>query len=167
MKNDRLKELRELWDKLGTRKRRLVWAVTVVLALALLYGIVWNPMQRSLAKLRADLPTERAQLATMRAQATLVERVRRGASVKQPDNLASFAAQTAASHGLTGAMSRVEPEGSNAARVQLDGVPYGELLAWLADMQQNGAIRVETANIEAQTKAGAVNARLLLRAPGS
>ncbi len=158
--------LREAWRKLGPRERRLAIAIAAVLSFVLIYTAVFIPMQRSIEKLRTAQPAEQAQLAAMRAQATLVERARESGTAQQPANLASFAADTAARFGLTGAMTKAEPEGAGAVRIQLDGAPYRELLAWLAEMQKTAAVRVDTASIEAHASPGAVSARLLLRAPG-
>jgi general secretion pathway protein M len=137
--------------------------------LLILYLSLWLPVQHELARLRTDVPREKVQYAQMQVQAMEVNQLR--ASGRRPlsgGNLLANLEQSATANGLRGRISRMEPDGSNGARLALDGVDFNALISWLADLQSQGGVRVEKATFEAQsTAAGAVNARLVLRGAGA
>jgi len=61
----------------------------------------------------------------------------------------------------------MEPDGTSGARLSLDGVDFNALIGWLANLQNQGGVRIEKATFEAQAAAGTVNARLTLRGAGA
>ena len=161
----RMETARAAWRRLAPRERGVIAAGTVLVVAVALYLFVLGPFHRSLVRLRVEVPQERTQLAVMREQAALVERLRRGSSGRSPaTKLSALAEQAAEPHGLRGMITRAEAEGGNGLRIALQGAPFNAMVAWLADLQQRSGLRVETAAIESDETAGAVSARLLLRA---
>lgn len=151
---------------LAPRERLLVAVGGVFLVATLLYALLWSPMQRDLKRLRAAVPEERAKLATMRAQAQEIATLRTGgatASAASSGNLLTTIEQTAGARGLRGQITRLAPESANGAHVTFEGVGFSTLVGWLADLGRQHGVRVESANLDAQTAPGVVNARLLLR----
>ena len=54
------------------------------------------------------------------------------------------------------------------ARVQLNGVPFANVMLWLDGLRREGRIAVQEATITAQSKAGLVDATLSLhQSPGA
>jgi general secretion pathway protein M len=136
--------------------------------LLLLYGLLWAPLQRDLARLRAEVPKEHQQLERMRAQAGRIQQLRAGASAAVPRNgLLSFVEQSAQTYNVRQNIRRVEPDGSNSVRLAIDAVAFNSLLEWLANLQKQGGVRIDSASLEPSATSGTVNARLLLRVPGS
>jgi len=157
--------VRAAWLQLAPRERRVIAAGSALLAVVAVYLFVLAPFYRSLVRLRVEVPQHRAQLAVMREQAALVERLRRGGSARTPAmKLPALAEQAADTHGLRAMITRIDAEGANGLRIALDGAPFNAMVAWLTELQQRSGLRVETAAIESQEAAGTVNARLLLRA---
>ena len=103
----------------------------------------------------------------MKEQAALVAKVRGAPRVAPPANPAAAVEQTADKHGLRGQLKRVDAEGAGRVRVQLEGASFSALTAWLAELQQQGGLRAESATFERHANPGTVNARLLLRSQGS
>lgn len=163
-----MKAMRErlstFWNGLSGRERLILAGGGSVAAILLLYGLVVNPLQRELARLRTELPKAQQQLQWMRAQAGRVQQLRATAPrPAQGGGLLSFVEQSAQSYGIQQSVKRVEPDGSNGARVSLDGVAFNNLLSWLSHLQKQGGIRVDSATVEPQPAPGTVNARLVLR----
>lgn len=168
MKREYLEVILTRWRGLQPRERLVLATGSVVLALMLVFVLVWLPLQRDISQLRLSIPKEQSQLALMRVQATLVKRLRAaGSTRKTTGNLLATLEQSATSHGLRPHISRMEPEGANGVRLSLDGVNFNTLLGWLDELQRQGGMRVENATMEAQPEDGIVNARLLLRRPGA
>lgn len=168
MKLTQLDPALALWRGLQPRERLLVGGAGAFILVVLVYALLWSPLQTSLAQMRAAVPKEHEQLAWMRAQATQAQRMRAGApSGMATGGLLSFIEQSAQAYGVKSGLKRVEPDGANGARVALDGVPFNSLLGWLANLQKQGAVRVENATVEPQPASGIVNARLVLRGSGA
>ncbi len=157
---------RARWNALGARERRVVAALAGFLAVVLLYLLVWSPVQSGLARTRARLASVQAQLAQVKEQAALVARARSAPGVVPPSNPAAAVEQAAEKHGLRGQLKRVEAEGAGRMRVQLEGASFSALTAWLAELQQRGGMRAESATLDRHANPGTVNARLLLRSQG-
>lgn len=154
------------WSALEERERRALSIGVVVLALLLLYLLIWAPMQSSVARLAKTVPANRAKLAQMRADATEAGRLRsRVSAISSTTNLLSTLEQTATQQGIRAQITRMDPEGDNGARLSIDNVDFGALVTWLGTLQGQG-VRVENANVSRKAAPGVVSAQLSLRAPG-
>lgn len=160
-----MQRMSAFWDGLGSRERLILVGGGTLAAILLLYGLIWAPLQQDLTRLRKDLPKAQQDLQWMRAQAGRVQQLRANSPrATQGGGLMSFVEQSAQSYGIQQNMKRVEPDGSNGARVSLDGVAFNNFLSWLSHLQKQGGIRVDNATIEPQSAPGTVNVRLVLRA---
>jgi general secretion pathway protein M len=166
MKQELLQSYLVRWRSLQPRERLALATAAVVILILLFYLFLWSPMQRDLTRLRVTVPQDRAKLAVMRAQALQVARLRAGSAQSPSDNLLSALEQSATTRGLRQNIGRIEPEGTNGARVVIEEVGFNNLVTWLADLQARG-IRVENAVLQRKASPGAVSARLLLRSPGA
>lgn len=156
------------WLGLQPRERLLAAGGGVTLALLLFYFLLWAPLHRNLERLRVEVPKAAEQLATMRAQATRVKQLRGNAPAQtQGGGLLSFVEQSATTFNIRQHIKQVAPEGNNAVRLAVDGVPFNTLVTWLANLHKQGGIRIDNATLEPQPTAGLVNARLLLRGAGT
>lgn len=156
------------WRGLQPRERLLIAVAGGFVLLVSLYGFLWSPLQRELARLRVETPKAAEQLQWMRSQAGRIQQLRAAAPTqKNAGGLLSFIEQSATAYNIKQNIKRVEPDGANGARVSLDGVSFNSLVNWLANLHKQGAVRVENATLETQPVPGTVNARLLLRAAGA
>jgi general secretion pathway protein M len=148
---------------------QLLYLGGAAVLLLILYLSLWLPVQHELARLRVAVPREKIQYAQMQVQSMEVNQLR--ASGRRPltgGNLLANLEQSATANGLRSHISRMEPDGANGARLSLDGVDFNALISWLADLQNQGGVRVEKATFDAQpTAPGTVSARLVLRGAGA
>ena len=158
---------RARWNALDARERRTASVLAGFLGAALFYLLIWNPVESGLAKARSRLPSVQAQLARVQEQAAHVASVRAAPRITPPANLAAAAAQAAERQGLREQLKRVDTEGANGVRVQIEEAPFAALMAWLVELQQQTGLRAESATLERGTNPGTVNGRLLLRAQGA
>jgi type II secretory pathway component PulM len=157
-------------DRLRNLPQRERWMVigAAIGLLILLYLSLWLPWQIKISKLRATVPQEKIQLAQMRVQAMEISQLRASGRVPASGgNLLANLEQSATANGIRGRITRMEPDGTNGARLSLDGVHFNALITWLASLQSQGGVRIEKATFEAQATAGTVNARLVLRGAGA
>jgi len=158
------------FDRLRNLPQRERWMVIggAIGLLFVLYLSLWLPWQSKISKLRATVPQEKIQLAQMRVQAMEISQLRASGRVPLAGgNLLANLEQSATANGIRGRITRMEPDGTNGARLSLDGVHFNALITWLAGLQNQGGVRIEKATFEAQAAAGTVNARLVLRGAGA
>jgi type II secretory pathway component PulM len=157
-------------DRLRNLPQRERWLVIggAIGLLFVLYLSLWLPWQVAINKLRATVPQEKIQLAQMRVQAMEISQLRASGRVPLAGgNLLANLEQSATANGIRGRITRMEPDGTNGARLSLDGVHFNALITWLSSLQSQGGVRIEKATFEAQATAGTVNARLVLRGAGA
>jgi len=74
--------------------------------------------------------------------------------------LRDAAEQTASAHGLQ--LSQANPEGNGKLNVTLAAVPFDGWVKWLATLQVQQAIRLDTCRVEALPQPGMVKVRVVL-----
>jgi general secretion pathway protein M len=155
------------WRALPVQQRRLAVFGGALLAAAMLYALLWSPMQNELARLRDTTPKERSKLAVMQAQAQEVAELRASGKTMagRGGNILSTLEQLATARGLRSNITRMEPEGANGAQVTLEAAHFNGLLTLLHELQTQNGVRIENASLEAHATVGHVNARLTLRGP--
>jgi general secretion pathway protein M len=164
MNTEFLNPVRDRWSKLAPGERRLAKAGGAVLGMALLYLLLWMPMQKELARLRAGVPEERAQLQQMRAQADSIKPLRaRTGAAPAAGMLLSVVDQSASARGVRGFISRLELDGSTGVQLTADAVPFNTFISWLAELQDSHALVVENASMDAHSTPGTVNVKMKLR----
>jgi general secretion pathway protein M len=138
--------LRERWQGLGARDRRLAWLAAAVLAAFLLWMLAIQPAWRTLR----DAPAQRERLdlqwQEMRALAAEVQQLRAAPALSTEQ---SAAALRAASDRLGGA-ARLSLQGDRAV-LTLNGVSSLQLREWLAEARAGARARP----VEAQLSRGA------------
>lgn len=75
----------------------------------------------------------------------------------------SIADRSAKASGLGSSVKRMQPDGENMSRVWFENAPFNSLLAWLLQLENQNAIFVTEMNINRETQAGHVKARLTLK----
>jgi len=148
------------WAARSPRERAILAAGGAVLAVLLLFVFAWLPLERSRARLAAEVPRLAASVATMEGQAAEVVRVRSLPATPSSAATPSAAIATALGTRLPG----VQASAVDEKRVRLTGsdVAYGALLETIASAQGAYGMRVDSARIDALPAAGRVRVELLL-----
>lgn len=153
---------------LEPRERVLVYAAAAVIGVLLVYSLFIQPLYSKYDKLVDSVDQQRETVQWMQQNAVTIRQLK-GAGPAAGQGLAgrsllSVADSEARSARLGPALKRVEPEGSDAVRVWLDGASFDELVGWLEVMSSRYGADVDTITLERAEAAGLVNARLTLRA---
>jgi general secretion pathway protein M len=156
--------LREVWNGLNERERRLIAVGGVLLGIVFLYVLLWLPLQKEVARLRISVPQDQAQLEHMRALAETVRPLRAKLRTRSAGTTPLSAVDTTLNaQNLRTYVTHLEADGGNGVRLVLEGVPFAALVTLLSELQEAQQIVVDSATLEAQTKPGLVNANLRLR----
>jgi general secretion pathway protein M len=159
-------------DSLAARERVMVMAGAVVLALFLLYALIWSPVRSGYLELQESVVGQRDTLVWMQQSAQQLAQLKRSrgavASGLGGQSLLALADRTARADGLGDALKRVEPEGGSNVKVWLEGASFDVTVGWLASLSKKYGVNIDTVTLERVSEtAGRVNARLTLQAPES
>lgn len=170
--------MRTWWQGRSERERLLLALAAGALLLLSFYLWVWEPLQQELRGLRQSVEQQSAELAWMRSAAGEVRRLQSRAaaaasSMAAPaaDNssaaggpsLLTLVDQTAKLAGLGSVLKRLEPQGRDRLRVQMEQVGFDALLLWLTALQNEHGLILVNAVMNRQTMQGRVDARLILQ----
>jgi general secretion pathway protein M len=147
-----------LWESRSERERRTILACGALLAILLVFALVWLPLDRARSRLSLSLPQLRASIEQLKRDADEVKRLKSIAPTVTgtPTPLVSLATQNA----LTGAQVSVPDD--KHVHVTANDVGFTRLLDWLVSVQSSHALRVENARIEALPVTGRVRVDLTL-----
>lgn len=158
------------FDSLELRERRVLIIGALLLAVALFYVMVWEPLEDGVENLRERNAEQQALLQWMRQATAEVKQLRgssgRPAQLAKGQSLLAAIDRAARSTQLGGALKRVQPDGSTRARVWLEGASFDLLVRWLDGLQRQQGVRVVSSVFEAREEKGRVDARLVFESGG-
>ncbi|HMM50013.1 MAG TPA: type II secretion system protein GspM [Burkholderiaceae bacterium] len=160
-----LEMLLQRWQMLTPRERQVLIAGAALLALALVWLVLFEPAWDARRRLQTELPTMRTQLA--RAEQLADEARRLGAvsgAADSPQAVKARLEQSIESAGLRPALAQLTLTG-NLFEVRFKSVPYAAWLVWLEAAARESRLRVADAAVTRETGVGVVSARVALELP--
>lgn len=155
------------WQAQSVRDRRVLALGGSVVAVLLVWALVWIPLARMRTDLTAQVTQQRADLAWMRralAQArALNAHGVRGSVARQGKSLLALADATARGANLGAALKRVEPTGPASVRVTFEIADFDALADWMDALARDYGVTVTDFSAEKVEGLGLVNARVTLQ----
>jgi type II secretory pathway component PulM len=149
------------WDRRTAGERRTIAIAAGILVVAAAV-VGWVEIERSRARLDAQLPVLRASIASLERDAAEVKRLRSVAPAAAKSQAAGAQLATLATQGGGLAGAQITLLDDKRVKVAGNDLAFGALLEWLRNAQATHAMRVESARIEALAAAGRVRAELTL-----
>ena len=137
----------------------------VVLGVLLLVGGLLMPLHSAVSNANRRVDTLRDDLQWMRVNAT---EVRAGSNLLPADTGEApvvMVNRIGREAGLGTALRGTSPSGASGVRVQLEAAPFDTLVAWLATLEQNHGLSVDTISVDRAGKPGVVNASVTFTQP--
>lgn len=157
-----------LWRARSTRERAILGGGALVAALALLYGLVWEPGMAARRTLSDTLPRMRAQLEDMRLQQKEAASLRKQLESIPPSGDLKALLQSAATQASFGrALERVEAVSADRVFFAAGPVDFDAWLDWAAAMQRDFGARIEAGRIVATEQPGRVRVEATFVARGA
>lgn len=159
--------MKDWFESLQARERVFVSAGSAIVVLALIYGLIWAPLDKKHAVLRADVENWQRSIAELRPLRVT------GTSNAQPSVTPITASQqtpitivdqTLRSRDLDRYRRRSQPTASNGIRISFEDVVFDELVLWLGDLSEQYEMHVQIASFstDAQAAPGRTNATITL-----
>ncbi|ROH89613.1 type II secretion system protein M [Stagnimonas aquatica] len=156
------------YRELQPRERLIVALGAAVLALTLIYLLLWEPFAKAHERQQAALTEQRALAERLETIGVVVQRARAsglGAVQGGGQSLLTLVDQAARLPELGKAPTRLQPDGETEVKIWFEDVPFDNLARWIGILQSRYGVSVSGAEIERRASAGLVNARLSLVRP--
>ncbi len=156
---------------LNARERLIVIGGAVALAVMIAYAAVWVPLSTKVELLRTSVDGQVNTLEWMHQASQEVRALKASGPATQRTtanrSLLAVVDQSAASAGLKSALQRMDPDGSNALKLQLGEVAFDRLILWLGELEAKHGIVITSLSLTEAQSPGQVEARLTLERPAS
>lgn len=154
-------------DGLAPRERTLVIWGGITAAVLIFLGALVIPLYASTARSAARVEQKGADLSWMRSVAGELRAAGpANPSASSGQSLVVIIDQTARQAGLERSLSGSQPSGTGGIRVRLESAPFDTVVGWIAQLQQQHAIVVESATMDRGAAPGVVNASIIFKKAG-
>lgn len=159
--------MKDWFSNLETREQAFVAGGAVFVIIALVYLLLWAPLDKRHQELAASVDDWQRSLAEL---GPLTALARSGGPTRPEVPVGSQQApiiivdQTLRSRGLEQFRRRSQPTTSNGVRIEFESVAFDELVLWLGALSDEYGMHVQAGSVSAVTQAGPgrVNASLTL-----
>lgn len=156
--------MKEWFNSLDPRERKILIAGAVLLVLASLYFLGWEPYVKKIEQLKKTTAENQQTLTWMKQTAVQVKQLNRSDSLakKVPGNqsLLGLIDQTAKSNQLGSAIKRVQPDGKDKALVRMENAKFSDVLRWMEGLLRNQGVGVVSSVMEKKDEPGMVDVRI-------
>jgi general secretion pathway protein M len=160
----------QIWGSRSPRERKLIAGGGGFALLILLYLYVWQPISMERHRLRERLPELRVAAAQMQRDAAEATRLKALAAAKDParakrlpsGGVQSVVEQSAGAAGLRDKIKTISSVDGNHVKVAFGGVPFDQWIGWVANLQSEQGIRLDSVSVDALPDAGKVNLQSVL-----
>ncbi|HEX9208021.1 MAG TPA: type II secretion system protein GspM [Steroidobacteraceae bacterium] len=151
---------------LSPRERSLVYAAGGLLGVALLYLVLVLPVQTTHARMEARVAKKQADLAWIQQRAPQATAALGMAQAATGESLVALVDRTAREAGLGSSLRDQSPAGNAGVHLRFEATSFDALITWLANLQQQYGVSVDSATIGAAAP-GLVNATISLTQGGA
>lgn len=159
--------MKDWFSSLESREQAFVAGGAVFVVIALVYTLLWMPLDRNHRQLLASVDTWQqalAELGPLRALVGSGQPSRPQGAVNSSQAPIIIVDQTLRSRGLDQYRRRSQPTTANGVRVEFESVAFDELVLWLGDLSDEFGMHVQAGSVSVVPQAGPgrVNASLTL-----
>ncbi len=154
--------MKEWYIRQSPRDRLIVIVVAALTLIGLLYAFLWYPLDTKLASQRSAIASKTESLVFLEQGAAEIKAMGTGSGITKQSDKAPYQLidQVIRDAGVS-QPERVEPVGSDKARVQFNNVAFDKLVGVLAELELYSVV-VDTANLTRKNESGYVSARLTM-----
>ena len=158
-----LQELQERFNALESREQNLLTLAGIVLVVCLVYLILYKPLATSVQQLQDNHVSQTNLRDWMTLQVTQLKASgsQTTGTPKSNKPLSTIINETASANQIQ--ISRSQPRPDDQYQIWLDKVGFEQLVQWLATMQTDHGIYVQTVNISRAEANGEVRVSLMFQ----
>lgn len=158
--------MKDWFAGLESREQLFVSVGAVVVAIAILWGLIWTPINNSHQALRENVDVWQRSLSDLQPlKAAIQSGATTSSSSRQNTNLSPLVMvdQTLNARGLNNTLKSRRPT-PNGINVEFENVAFDDLVLWLGDLSNQYGMEVQAGNLSVASRAGPgrINATLTL-----
>ncbi len=156
--------MKEWFNNLKQREQLIVLTGSVVVAVYLLFVLLWRPMASSIDTLHRQNKAAEDTLAEVKQLVVTLSSLNAGGASQQSgsgESLTRVIDNSIKNNSLT--MSRFQPSSSGDVQVRFENSSFNNILAWLHDIEINHGVVVKDLSISPGSGSGIVNVSVRLR----
>ena len=159
--------MKDWFSSLESREQAFVVGGGVFVVVALIYALLWMPLDKNHRQMLASVDNWQrslAELGPLRSLAGSAQPSRPQSAVNNSQAPIIIVDQTLRSRGLDQYRRRSQPTTSNGVRVEFESVAFDDLVLWLGDLSEEFGMHVQAGSVSVVPQAGPgrVNASLTL-----
>ena len=160
-----MKQLQQWFTGLNPRERLIVSAGGAALFLIVMFLFVWEPLVQEKQQLQTSIAAQQELYRWMQQSAVEAKQLQ-GSNPRNKVNAGAMRSviNRTVKQSLPGANIKRVDASNKKVQVSIEQVAFDDLVRWLARLQQQNGIQVESLFSERLPQAGRVNARLTLKA---
>ncbi len=146
-----LLKVSQWYQGLPEREQKIFYWLGVLLAVALVFSLIWAPAEKAKTEAEKKLQKELSLHQWMQDNAHKVKG-RSHAAASSDGSLLGTINESARKHTIS--LTRFEPDGDTGVRIWLENAVFDNVMAWVQDLEQQGVLMSQfNADREEQGKA--------------
>lgn len=145
------------WQQLNLREQRLVIVMSALISVFILYSVIWQPMNESIAKSKAKIDRQQALLTWVQENTQRYQQAKRNGG-SSGESLSSIVNRTSRIEKIT--ITRMQPQGDDL-QVWIDEISFNQLLSWLERLSVRDGLQVKSIDLSKAEQQGVVRVRRL------
>jgi type II secretory pathway component PulM len=154
--------LAQWWVLRSPRERFVLVLLACIAGIALLWLLLWQPLERDRERLARQLAEQRSALAEARKEADEIAGLARNAPASPAGEPRAAIESALARQGLKPVGGSIERLDGDRWRISLDAVAFDTLIAWLDTLQRDAGMRAAEVSVTARVEPGLVRADVTL-----
>ena len=150
--------MKTLWQQLNLREQRLVMAMSAVITIFILYGLIWQPLNESIASSKLKIDRQQTLLTWVEESTQRYQLAKRNGRNTSGASLSSIVNRTSNLNKIT--ITRMQPQGDDL-QVWIDEISFNQLLTWLEQLASREGLRVKNIDLSLADQQGVVRVRRL------
>lgn len=146
------------WQQLNIREQRLVIVMSALISVFILYSVIWQPMNESIAKSKAKIDRQQALLTWVQENTQRYQQAKRNGGGSSGESLSSIVNRTSRIEKIT--ITRMQPQGDDL-QVWIDEISFNQLLSWLERLSVRDGLQVKSIDLSKAEQQGVVRVRRL------
>lgn len=160
-------DIKPWWSDLAERERHVIFYGGIVLAIFLVYLLIWSPLTDAVAKQKESVRSQRTALHYLQGAAVEVQTLRAqgiGVAPARHANILTVAEQTVSENQLQASLKQVQQPQPNEVQLTFQAVPFDQLLNWLQHLVMTQGFSVTEFTAKRSGTAGIATVSLTLKA---
>lgn len=156
--------MKDWFSQLQSREQWMVGVGAVFVVLALFYALVWQPLGANSLRLEKDIAADRITMKELRSVQGRITAPGGSSDRGTADKaLVLLISQTVGRFNLNSALQSSQPSSNNATiTVRFENAAFDALVSWMADLQTQQGLNVQSGSFSKTSVSGRVNATLTL-----